>query len=284
MLLKDNNWGELTQMPTLQKKINSTLKNHILTMKKNIIILCFVIILLPSSIYAWGSKGHKIVAAIAKQCLSKQTTDSVQNYLGAMSFEDASVWMDEVRSDRTYDYLKPWHYVNVEKDKTYVKTKDPEVVNEIEIAIATLKEKGVRDKDRINFALKVIFHLIGDIHQPLHCGYADDKGGNTMQVQYMGKGSNLHKVWDSEIIEDVNITLSDCLKLANTLSANEKKKMQNNNVEVWMNEARELLPEVYNFETKIKQDYIDKNKPVIEKQLVRAGIRLAMVLNETFKK
>ena len=63
----------------------------------------------------------------------------------------------------------------------------------------------------------------------------------------MGKGTNLHKVWDSEIIEDVNITLSDCLKLANTLSANEKKKIQTNNVEVWMTEARELLPEVYNF-------------------------------------
>jgi hypothetical protein len=91
-------------------------------------------------------------------------------------------------------------------------------------------------------------------------------------------------IYTNPCIEDVNITLSDCLKLANTLSANEKKKMQNNNVEVWMNEARELLPEVYNFETKIKQDYIDKNKPVIEKQLVRAGIRLAMVLNETFKK
>jgi hypothetical protein len=253
-------------------------------MKKLIILLLLSFILLPSSIFAWGAKGHKIVAAIAKQCLDKQTTDSVQKYLGVMSFEDASVWMDEVRSEREYDYLKPWHYVNVEKDKTYVKTKDPEVVNEIEIAIATLKEKGVRDKDRINFALKVVFHLIGDIHQPLHCGYAEDKGGNKIEVQYMGKGSNLHKVWDSEIIEDVNITLSDCLKLANTLSANEKKKMQNNNVEVWMTEARELLPEVYNFETKIKQDYIDKNKPVIEKQLVRAGIRLAMVLNETFKR
>lgn len=253
-------------------------------MKKNIILSCFVIVLLPSSIFAWGAKGHKIVAAIAKQCLDKHTADSVQKYLGVMSFEEASVWMDEVRSEREYDYLKPWHYVNVEKDKTYVKTKDPEVVNEIEIAIATLKEKGVRDKDRINFALKVIFHLIGDIHQPLHCGYAEDKGGNKIEVQYMGKGSNLHKVWDSEIIEDVNITLSDCLKLANTLSANEKKKMQNNNVEVWMTEARELLPEVYNFETKIKQDYIDKNKPVIEKQLVRAGIRLAMVLHETFKR
>ncbi|MDP1802694.1 MAG: S1/P1 nuclease, partial [Bacteroidota bacterium] len=62
------------------------------------------------------------------------------------------------------------------------------------------------------------------------------------------------------------------------------KKIQNNNVEVWMNEARTLLPEVYNFEENIKQDYIDKNKTVIEKQLVNAGIRLAMVLHQTFKK
>jgi len=251
---------------------------------KKIVVFLFLMCALPSFNYAWGGKGHKIVAIIAKNCLDKQVLDSIQKYLGVMSFEDASVWMDEVRGEQAYDYLKPWHYVNVEKDKTYVKTKDPEVVNEIEIAISTLKEKGVRDKDRINFALKVIFHLIGDIHQPLHCGYAEDKGGNKIEVQYMGKASNLHKVWDSEIIEDAGITLNDCLKLANTLSANEKKKMQTNHVEVWMNEARELLPEVYNFETKIKQDYIDKNKPVIEKQLVRAGIRLAMVLNETFKR
>lgn len=253
-------------------------------MKKLIIILFFFAILLPSSTYAWGSKGHKIVAAIAKQSLDKQIVDSIQKYLGTMSFEEASVWMDEVRSDHSYDYLKPWHYVNVEKDKTYVKTKDHEVVNEIEIAIATLKEKGTRDKDRINFALKVIFHLIGDIHQPLHCGYAEDKGGNKIEVRYLNKGSNLHKVWDSEIIEDADITLNDCLNAANELSGKEKKKIQTNNVEVWMNESRELLPEVYNFETKIKQVYIDKNKPVIEKQLVRAGIRLAMVLHETFKK
>lgn len=240
--------------------------------------------LIPFSTYAWGAKGHKIVAAIAKQSLDKQIVDSIQKYLGTMSFEDASVWMDEVRSDHSYDYLKPWHYVNVEKDKTYVKTKDPEVVNEIEIAISTLKEKGARDKDKINFALKVIFHLIGDIHQPLHCGYADDKGGNKIEVQFLNKGTNLHKVWDSEIIEDAGISLNDCLNLANELSLKEKKKIQANNVEVWMNESRELLSEVYNFETKIKQDYIDKNKPVIEKQLVRAGIRLAMILHETFKK
>ncbi len=251
---------------------------------KKLFILFLFSILLPASTYAWGSKGHKIVAAIAKQCLTKQVADSVQQFLGLMSFEEASVWMDEVRGDNSYDYLKPWHYVNVEKDKTYVKTKDAEVINQIEIYIDLLKQKGVRDKEQIKFALKVIFHLIGDLHQPLHCGYKADKGGNEIQVDYVGKGTNLHKVWDTEIIEDANITLNDCLKLANTLSAEEKKKIQTTSVEAWMNESRTLLPEVYNFDKKIKQDYVDKNKPVIEKQLVRAGIRLAMVLHQTFKK
>lgn len=251
---------------------------------KKIFILFLFSLLFHTSTYAWGSKGHKIVAAIAKQCLNKQVADSVQQFLGLMSFEEASVWMDEARGDNSYDYLKPWHYVNVEKDKTYVKTKDPEVVNQIEIYIDLLKQKGARDKEQIKFALKIIFHLIGDLHQPLHCGYKADKGGNEIQVDYAGKGTNLHKVWDTEIIEDAGITLNDCLKLANTLSSEEKKKMQTTNVEGWMNESRLLLTEVYNFDKKIKQDYVDKNKAVIEKQLVRAGIRLAMVLHQTFKK
>ncbi len=251
---------------------------------KKLFIILFFSLLLPASTFAWGAKGHKIIAAIAKQCLEKQVVDSVQKFLGVMSFEEASVWMDEVRGQHEYDYLKPWHYVNVEKDKTYVKTKDPEVVNQIEIYISVLKEKGVRDKENIYFALKVLFHLIGDLHQPLHCGYKADKGGNEVELQFLKRKTNLHKVWDTEIIEEENISLSDCLTLANKMSAEEKKKIQNNNVEVWMNEARTLLPEVYNFEENIKQDYIDKNKPVIEKQLVRAGIRLAMVLHQTFKK
>ncbi len=252
-------------------------------MKKLFTILFFTA-LFPTYIFAWGAKGHKIVAAIAKQCLDKQVVDSVQKFLGVMSFEEASVWMDEVRGQHEYDYLKPWHYVNVEKDKTYVKTKDPEVVNQIEIYISVLKEKGTRDKENIFFALKVLFHLIGDLHQPLHCGYKGDKGGNSVELRFLKRKSNLHKVWDSEIIEEANISLSDCLNLANKMSSEEKKKIQNANVEVWMNEARTLLPEVYNFEEKINQDYVDKNKTVIEKQLVRAGIRLAMVLHQTFKK
>ena len=157
-------------------------------------------------------------------------------------------------------------------------------MSQIKISIPTLKKKAAKDKSSINFALKIVFHLIGDIHQPLHCGYANDKGGNKFELQYLSKSSNLHKVWDSQIIEDEGITLNDCLKMANTMTANEKYKIQTNSVEVWMQESRELLAEVYGFKTAIKQDYIDKNKLVIEKQLVRAGMRLGMVLQQTFKK
>ena len=95
--------------------------------------------------------------------------------------------------------------------------------------------------------------------------------------------SNLHKVWDSEIIENTNITLNDCLVFANNLSATEKQQILKTDIEGIVKESRELLPEVYGFDKKITQEYIDKNKVVIEKQLVKAGFRLAKILNDAFK-
>lgn len=236
------------------------------------------------SMFSWGAKGHKIVAEIAKKSLGKDIIDSVEKYLGSMSFEDASVWMDDIRSDHSYDYLKPFHYVNVEKDKTYVKDATKENCVEALIkSISTLNGRKDGSKDKINFALKELFHLIGDIHQPLHCGYAEDKGGNTVQVQFMDKGSNLHKVWDSEIIDYAKISLDDCLKFANTLTIAEKEQILNSDIEGIVKESRELLPVVYGFDKEINLEYINKSKVVIEKQLVRAGIRLAKILNDAYK-
>jgi len=244
-----------------------------------LIITCFA-----TTCFGWGSKGHKIIAEIARQYMNKNVIDSVQYYLGDMTFEQASVMMDEVRSDHTYDYMKPWHYVNVEKDKTYVKTKESNVVNEIQINIAALKNSH-GGKEKMNFALKVLFHLVGDLHQPLHCGYAVDKGGNTIDIEFNGKKKNLHKLWDAEIIEKERITMSDCLKLANKLTMADKETLSENDVVEWMEESRGLLPGVYDFKTGvITQEYVDKNKVVIQKQLMSAEKRLAGILNQNFKK
>lgn len=235
--------------------------------------------------FGWGDRGHKIVAQIAKNCLNKSIADSVQFYLGKMSFKRASVWMDEVRSDESYNYMKPWHYINVAKDSSYFKTDEENVVNEIEKAITVLKNKRKHTKEEIGLAIKILFHLIGDLHQPLHAGYAEDKGGNKVDVDFLGEYTNLHKVWDTHIIEQGKIRLKDCYISANALSREESMSFQNVNVEGWMNESRSFLPEVYNFEKRIiTRAYIDKNKEIIKKQLVKASIRLAAVLHQAFVK
>lgn len=235
--------------------------------------------------WAWGEKGHKMVAQIAKKCLDKSIIDSVQFYLGKMSFKRASVWMDEVRKDSEYDFMKPWHYINIEKDSAYKKNNEENAVNEIEKAIAVLKRKGPRNKDTVANALRIIFHLIGDLHQPLHAGYAEDKGGNHIDVDYFGQATNLHRVWDTHIIEREKIRLKDCYTVANSLTNEEGQNLQTINIAGWMLESRALLPGAYDFEKRIiTRAYVEKNKEIIKKQLVKAGIRLAAVLYQTFKK
>lgn len=253
-------------------------------MKKLIAIACCI--LLSHYSFGWAAKGHKIVALIAKQCLTQPIIDSVQSYLGTMSFEDAAVWMDVIKSDHQYDNLKPWHYVNVDRDKTYVREagKDNNVIEALRTSIKTLTDRKSPYRKKLDFDIKVLFHLVGDIHQPLHCGYGEDRGGNDIDVKFLGQHTNLHEVWDNAIIEYTGITVSDCLKTANDMSAEEKKQIQTLDVEVWAKEARELLPGVYDFDKKIGKDYAEKNKPVIEKQLAKAGIRLAYVLHQAFSK
>lgn len=249
----------------------------------NRIVFMIGFVMIYSGALAWGSKGHKIVAAIAKKCLKQAVIDSVDKYLNGMSWEDAGVWMDEIKSDNTYDEFKPWHYLNVDKDKTYVKTDEPNVVNGINKSIEVLSDKNKSKADKSQY-LKFLFHLMGDIHQPLHCGYGEDKGGNKVQCQFENKGTNLHHIWDSDLIDASGITLKGCLEHANKMSATEKGAFAKFTVEGIVNESRELLPAVYDFERKITQSYIDKNKSVIEKQLIKAGVRLAYCLTNGFEK
>ena|ERR1700741_2930163 len=234
---------------------------------------------------AWGSVGHQVVAQIAKNYMSKSVQDSVQKYLGVMSFDSAATWMDDVRKDTSLNYMKPWHYINIEKDKTYVRSNEANIVTEIELAMAALNDRKKLSAAEINKYIKVLFHLVGDLHMPLHAGYASDKGGNSVEVHFLSKKTNLHHVWDTDIIEEKKITSGDCIKQGDKLKRKKIKKIQQLNAVEWMNESRGLLPEVYAVKDKvIDKTYIDKNAPVVERRLLYAGMRLAAVMNEVFKK
>lgn len=250
-------------------------------MKKIVLVIVFSF-LLPLLSSSMGAIGHKIIASIAYNILNQSTRDSIQKYLGNMNFEEASIWMDEIRGDKTYDYMKPWHYINIEKDKTYVKNNEKNIINQIEESILYIKSNS-KKKEQINFHIKVLFHLIGDIHQPLHCGYEADKGGNLVYLKFIGKNTNLHKVWDSELINETKINLNDCLKIMNKMTLIEKKNIASSNKLLWMQESIDLLPEVYNFKESIEINYVNKNKNILEKQIIKAGIRLAFVFTELFK-
>lgn len=254
-------------------------------MKIKIIILVFLFFKLLSSSYGWGKVGHTIVAEVAKSSLNKNIQDSVQKYFGDMTWGEAATWMDDIKSQHKYDNMKPWHYLNIEKGNVYADTiaQGNNVANQLEIAIKNLKNKSKLSKEEISFNLKILFHLMGDLHQPLHVGYGVDRGGNDIIVFFNGETTNLHHVWDSDIIEFGNISSTDIEKILSKTSAEKIKNTAKLNVVKWVTDSRKFLNDAYNVkDDTITDDYISKEKIVVATQLLKASIRLAAILQEVF--
>ncbi len=253
-------------------------------MRKIILVFLLSFLVANSTIKAWNSQGHKLVAKIAKSQLDKNVIEWVDYYLKGMSWELAACWMDMVKSDARYGSMKAWHYVYTDKDKTYVKTKEPNIINQLNFTINMLRNRNLLEMEKVNELLRVLFHLIGDIHQPLNCGYGSDKGGQDVPVKFLEKNSNLFKVWETEILDEKKIDLWTCSKVLLNLSTKERINIEKIDVTAWANDTRLLLPEIYNFKNgKIDNMYIDLNNPVVCKQIVKGGLRLASVLNKIFK-
>lgn len=254
-------------------------------MNKALITLAFLMTLFisPSKSFAWGNKGHALVAEVAFNYMDKNTKKEVLKYLDGMTIEDAANWMDNVKGDHSYDFMRAYHYVNFDKGANVVETNGDNIIYQLNTTIKELQNKESLTNEQINTKIKILFHLIGDLHQPLHVGYGADKGGNQMQVTFNGKGTNLHSLWDSGIIESKGITLQDCLN-SNKFCFFKLRKVKKINVIKWSIESRNLLGQIYNTGgNKINEEYVDSSVPLIENQILKAGIRLAGVLNDVFK-
>jgi len=232
--------------------------------------------------FAWGSKGHAIVSEIAFNYLDTNTKKIVLQYLDGMTIEEAANWMDDMRDDHSYDYMKPYHYVNFEKGESVKNNPGANIISVLSMTINELKNYKNLSKEEVKKKLCIIFHLIGDLHQPLHVGYGTDRGGNTMQLNFNGYGTNLHSFYDSGIIKYKNITLKDCLN-SNKLTTKEISDYQKIYVIGWATLSRSYLDEIYNFEGhKVSEEYVNANAIIIEKQLFKAGISLASILKDVF--
>lgn len=252
-------------------------------MKKTLITLLTLTCFTQYS-FAWGHKGHSLVAEVAFSRLSETTKAEVMKFLDGKSIEDAANWMDEIRSDHTYDYLKPFHYINIDKGEKFNPASTGNIYSEINRIKNDLKSLDKLKDNEVKIDLLELFHLVGDVHQPLHCGYGSDKGGNTVQVSFFGSGSNIHKVWDSEMIDYKKLTLQDVLG-SNHYTTDQIAGIKKASVESWINESRSYLDNCYTFKSnKIDDDYVNANIAIVESQIYKAGIRLAALLEMYFGK
>lgn len=236
----------------------------------------------------WGRKGHRVTGHIAEKHLSRKAKRAIKGLLQGHSLAFASTYADEIKSDRSYDAYYPWHYVNYELNETYTdseKNPDGDIVFAIDSCKKVLNDEKA-DRTKKIFHLKMLIHLIGDLHQPLHAGRGGDRGGNDIQVQWFNEGSNIHKVWDTNLLETYGMSFSELGdELDRTTSKNERNHIQQGNVSSWLAESHSLAKEIYNsveVGEKLGYSYSYKYNAVVLDQLKKGGFRLAHVLNEIF--
>ena len=236
--------------------------------------------------WSWGYQGHRITGAVAEAFLEEDTKEKLQK-LKKESLADLAPWMD--RYSKIIRASKPWHYVNIPKGKNYSPSRDCSAPRyclpwAIEHFIAILKDPSQSLMHRQE-ALAFVVHLIGDLHQPLHCAYGKDKGGNTVSVQFFGERMSLHLVWDVGILKQQNIPENIYVKkLLKQADKEPLSKIRQGTVLDWLKESRSLVPQVYRFpkSQRLGKTYQKSNAPIIEQQLLKAGIRIAQVLNNSF--
>ncbi|XZF16625.1 S1/P1 nuclease [Chitinophagaceae bacterium MMS25-I14] len=232
--------------------------------------------------YGWSADGHHITAEIAMHYLNDTARQNVLKILGKTTPDEAATWMDDVRSNSYYDFMKHWHYVDIPKDDSFHNNGD-NIIAALNQAFNDLKNNRLDSKAKRKEAVMMLFHLMGDLHQPLHTGYPGDKGGNDVQISYHMGGTNLHHVWDDDIIGTQKITADTCIALGDKLSPEQRKALSSGSFVKWMYESRSYLPQVYDFKgNKLNDEYMEKNKELVEHQLLAGGLRLARILNILF--
>lgn len=239
---------------------------------------------LPMHAWAWGAQGHQVIASLAQAQLSAKASAEVARLLAlepGATLESVSTWADEHRNPAS----APWHYVNFPRGYCTFNAQRgcPDgkcVVAAIEHQLAIVGSHGPDDQ-RLH-ALKYLVHLVGDVHQPLHAGYRDDKGGNTYQLRAFMRGSNLHAVWDSGLIRQRDEDTADMAARLRKLVLPDTAKSQSP-AQAAEESCRLVATPGFYPDRLVDVDYIQRFTPLMEQRLAMAGARLAALLNAQIK-
>lgn len=253
--------------------------------------LLAALLIAPLPALAWGPLGHRLVARLAESDLDPQARAEIARLLrdeAEPGLAGIANWADNLREQDPGlgKASARWHFVNLaDHDCTYDPPRDcPDgkcVIEAIRAQGAILADRGRSDGERLQ-ALKFVVHLVGDVHQPMHAGYARDRGGNDFQTQYQGKGGNLHRVWDSGLLNSRGLDEDGYLATlrALPLPASHPVALPPDS-EAWARQSCAIAtaPGVYPPRAKLDTAYYEQQRPVAERSLRLAGARLAALLN-----
>ena len=258
-----------------------------MNLRSYLLTLCLGVASIPA--FSWGQKGHDVTAFIAENHLTPTTYAVVTDLLDGKSIVYWSNWLDNASHTPEYAYSKTWHYKNIDDGVKYEEAPlldTGDVVRTVYEQTQILQDPKASKQDK-QLALKIVVHVMGDLHQPMHMGHATDLGGNRWTVNYFGRDSNLHSVWDSSLPESAHKwTYSEWNDQINRPTQQETITiLENGTPDKWGKETYEICKEVYDKTPegyKISYDYVADWTPVIESQFLKGGLRLADILNSIF--
>lgn len=237
--------------------------------------------------YGWGREGHEAVAYIAECNLSDKAKETVEKLLDGHSIVYFASWMDEYRRTPEYKHTSVWHRAYVDENMKYtdaVKKPEGEAISALEESIAMLKNYKQLDDSTVAVRLKYIIHLVGDMHCPVHIIYPGIKRG--FNVVFEGDTVTHHTVWDIHLIRkrrrwhymEWQHQLDRCTK-------EQKEKIAAGTPRDWLHETATDCRYLYDIagpRAKLGRDYINANIGLVDKQILKAGYRLARIFNELF--
>jgi hypothetical protein len=241
---------------------------------------------------SWSQIGHRVVGEIAEKHLTCRAKKRIKRILGNESIAISSNFADFIKSDSAMNYLDPWHYINVKAGMNYTdfaaylqQDSAVDAFTKINYLIAELKSKQTT-MEKKQFYLRLLIHIVGDIHQPMHVGHKEDLGGNKTSVLWFGEATNLHAVWDEKLITFQRLSYTEYTTSINFTDKQQRKAWQQQPMSEWLFESYQIADKLYGAITqpnqKLSYRYNYDNIDILNQQLLKGGVRLAGLLNEIF--
>lgn len=243
--------------------------------------------------FAWGSIGHRVIAEIAENHLNKKAKRNIKKLIGDQKLAYWSNWADFIKSDpdSTLNSTGSWHFINTRPNLNFdefVIELDNSPEDNLYKAYKRIKKEAMHEQEyslvEKQQQLYFLIHLFGDLHQPMHVSRKEDQGGNRIPVTFFDRKTNIHRVWDTDLVENDKYSYTE---YARVLDIHQPVYYEKYYVplEQMLFESHQLANAIYDDvkdNTKLSYPYVYANKYIMEECLYKAGIRLAAELNQIY--